>query len=292
MKSSLKKILCTTLAIGVVSAVTIGLVACNDDKGSYTALTAQADIFTELNASTADAGIMDFTMASYLLKTESSMANSLMIADIETEPEYYGIATRKPASGYSFLGDQINKALFALKDTKYAEIATRYGIDDCKLNLTYTAPTGEADMTEWNKVKDANKIVIGFTLNPPMALGQGTQTTGGFDTDLSKAVFDYINAQNDTNIQIEFKLIQWGQKEIEMSGKTIDCLWNGVTVTPERTAMWDMSMNYLLNRQAIVIKKSNAEKYTSLDSLKNAKLVAEDGSAGEDVAKDILGIKD
>lgn len=293
MKSKSKKLITAIISAISLAALTLGLTACNKD-GTYTALTAQADIFTELNAKTADVGILDFTMANYLLKNDSAMANNLQIADIDIGAEEYAIATRKADSGkYSVLGDKINRALVALRSTEYTQIAESYGLTDCMLDYTYSEPTGEPDYTEWNKVKNAGKIVIGFTFNAPMAIGIGTQpnaTNGGFDTDLSKAVFDYINAQEGTSIAVEFKLISWVNKESEMKSGSIDCLWNGLTATPERAAMWELSIRYLSNKQAVLIRKSDADKYRDIDSIKSARIVAESGSSGEEVAMDLLGI--
>ena len=291
-----KKITVIVSIISIVFVMAFALAACNKEtKPGYTALSAQADVFKELNSKTADVGIMDYTMANYLLnllKTDSAMAKKLMIADIEFEKEYYGIAFRKAADGkYNALTDLVNKALVDLKDTKYKEIAKNYGIDGATLDLTYTQPTGEADNTELDYIKNKGKIVIGFTLNAPMALGEGDKTTGGFDTDLAKAVFAKINSDLGTNIAVEFKLIDWGKKESEMEARTIDCVWNGLTVTPARAAQWSITMNYLENKQCAVIRKADKDKYNSYDALKKARIVAEDGSAGEDAAKEILGIK-
>ena len=123
-----------------------------------------------------------------------------------------------------------------------------------------------------------------------MALGEGDKTTGGFDTDLANAVFAKISETTGKTIAVEFKLIDWSKKEAEMESKAIDCVWNGMTVTPARCEMWSVSINYLANRQCAVIRKSDKDKYTTLESLKNARIVAEDGSAGEEAAKSILGI--
>lgn len=287
-----KKITVIVSIISIVFVMAFALAACNKEtKPGYTALSAQADVFKELNAKTADVGIMDYTMANYLLSVDSAMAKNLTIADVEFEKEYYGIAFRKAADGkYNALTDLVNKALVDLKDTKYKEIAEKYGISAATLDLVYSKPTGEADNTELDHIKK-NGIVIGFTLNAPMALGEGAKTTGGFDTDLAKAVFAKINSDLGTNIAVEFKLIDWGKKESEMEARTIDCVWNGLTVTPARAAQWSITMNYLENKQCAVIRKADKDKYNSYDALKKARIVAEDGSAGEDAAKEILGIK-
>lgn len=289
-----KKITVIVSIISIVFVMAFALAACNKEtKPGYTALSAQADIFKELNAKTADVGIMDYTMANYLLNRDSAMAKNLTIADVEFEKEYYGIAFRKAADGkYNALTDLVNQVLVELKDSKkYAEIAGEYGISAATLDLVYSKPAGEADNTELNYIKNKDKIVIGFTLNAPMALGEGDKTTGGFDTDLAKAVFAKISEKVGKTISVEFKLIEWSNKESEMKTKTIDCIWNGLTVTPARAAQWSITMNYLENKQCAVIRKADKDKYNSYDALKKARIVAEDGSAGEDAAKEILGIK-
>ena len=291
-----KKITVIVSIISIVFVMAFALAACNKEtKPGYTALSAQADVFKELNAKTADVGIMDYTMANYLLnllKTDSAMAKKLMIADVEFEKEYYGIAFRKAADGkYNALTDLVNQVLVELKDADYKTIAEKYGIDGATLDLVYSKPTGEADYTELDHIKNKGKIVIGFTLNAPMALGEGDKTTGGFDTDLAKAVFAKISEKVGKTIAVEFKLIDWSKKESEMEAKTIDCVWNGLTVTPARAAQWSITMNYLENKQCAVIRKADKDKYNSYDALKKARIVAEDGSAGEDAAKEILGIK-
>lgn len=292
-----KKITVIVSIISIVFVMAFALAACNKEtKPGYTALSAQADVFKELNSKTADVGIMDYTMANYLLSVDSAMAKNLTIADVEFEKEYYGIAFRKAADGkYNALTDLVNQVLVELKDADYKTIADKYGISAATLDLVYSKPAGEADNTELDYIKNKGKIVIGFTLNAPMALGEGDKTTGGFDTDLAKAVFakisEKISEKVGKTIAVEFKLIDWGKKESEMEAKTIDCVWNGLTVTPARAAQWSITMNYLENKQCAVIRKADKDKYNSYDALKKARIVAEDGSAGEDAAKEILGIK-
>ena len=294
-----KKILISVLALIMAVACVGCFTACNkNEKGTYTALQAQANVFTELNSKTADVGVMDYTMANYLLKTESALATNLMIVDgIEFEKEYYGIAFRKPAEGkdYNILCDAVNDALIALKDTDYATIANKYNVNGNKVDLAYSTSyakkSGVADTADLDKITAAGKIVVGFTFNAPMALGSGDKPNGGFDTELAEKVVSYINAQKGINIAIEWKLIDWGNKEAEMEAGTIDCIWNGLTITDARSAMWDITLPYLENKQCVVIRKADKDTYTTADSIKTARLVAEEGSAGEDVIKELLGLE-
>ena len=279
-----KKIFALVLVVALVASVAVGLAACNDVEPGYTPVNAQADILTELNAGTADVGIFDFTMASYLLSQNTSLTKDLQIVDsIEFESEEYGIAFRKGSTG---LADRVNRALNALKDTAVAEIAASYGLTDNVLSLDYTAPS-EVNDDDWNYIVEKGTVIIGYTLNPPMAI-ESEGVLSGFDIDLPKAVFEWINREYGTNITVQFQLIDWDSKELELNGKTIDIIWNGMTITPEREASMTISMPYLLNRQVAVIRSGDADKYRSYDDLRNARIVAESGSAGETIAQGIF----
>lgn len=102
----------------------------------------------------------------------------------------------------------------------------------------------------------------------------------GFDVDLAKAV------GNELGVKVEFQLISWSNKEIELKGKTIDLIWNGLTITDDRKAEMEIGTPYMNNKQVAVIRKADKGKYTSLDNIKSAKFSYEEGSAGEDVAKE------
>lgn len=285
MKKAWKKILTACITAVVAVGAIFGLTACTP---KYTKLGAQADTLNELNAKTADVAILDYTMASYLISTGGDLVKDLQIVDgIDFEPEEYGIAFRKGSTG---LVDRVNRALNALKDTKYSEIAETYGLSGNKLSLAYTAPAS-VDDEDWNYVVGRNKVIIGYTLNPPMAIKAQSGDLSGFDIDLPKAVFAWINSQYGTNIVVEFQLIDWDSKENELASKGIDCVWNGMTITDERKASMEITMPYLLNKQCVLIRKEDASKYTTKESLKDARVVVEGGSAGEDVAKEIFGVK-
>ena len=133
---------------------------------------------------------------------------------------------------------------------------------------------------------DTEKLVIGLDDTfAPMGFRDEKGNLVGFDIDLANAVGEELG------MEVEFKPIDWNAKETELEAGTIDCVWNGLTVTPARAAQWSITMNYLENKQCAVVRKADKDKYNSYDALKKARIVAEDGSAGEDAAKEILGIK-
>lgn len=278
-----KKLIVTAVVTLSLVALSAGLVACNPNKPGYYGVTAQADIFTELNAMTADAGILDYTMASYLLGQNTAITRDLAIVDsIDFDLEQYGIAVRKGSTG---LLDKINSALAALEDTKVAEIASTYGMTNNLLSLDYT-PTDQVDNTDWNYIVGKGTFIVGYTLNPPMAMKEtGTDNLYGFDIDLPKALVQYLNQTYGINLEIRFQLINWDNKIAELDGKTIDCIWNGMTIKDEYNGKMEISTPYLINKQCVVVRKADVEKYATADSLKNARVVAERGSAGADIAE-------
>ena len=134
-------------------------------------VSSQINILTELNAGSADIGVMDSVMASYYInETGSEYADSLMIAPVKIalEDEYYGIAARK---GEVALMDKINTSLAKLyADGTVGKIAETYGLTDVILPVEYTSQWDSiADKSSWDYIVNRGKIVIGYTLFAPIA---------------------------------------------------------------------------------------------------------------------------
>ncbi|MEE0843974.1 MAG: transporter substrate-binding domain-containing protein, partial [Ruminococcus sp.] len=122
-------------------------------------------------------------------------------------------------------------------------------------------------------------MTIGITYFEPMNyIGEDGKLTG-FETDFATAVCEELG------VTPQFQEIEWDSKEIELNAKTIDCIWNGLTITEEREKNMDISLPYMQNEQVMVVKAENADKYKTAEDVKGAKVVAEAGSAGEEVAK-------
>ncbi len=105
----------------------------------------------------------------------------------------------------------------------------------------------------------------------------------GFDIELSRKVVKYLNKEYKTDIEIEFTEIDWDSKEALLENGTIDLVWNGMTITPARSAEMTISVPYLYNKQVAVIRKADVSKYTTVASMADANVGAEAGSAGEGV---------
>ena len=129
-----------------------------------------------------------------------------------------------------------------------------------------------ADESDWDYISGKGKMVVGMTLFAPMNYYEGDEFVG-FDTELTKAVGEKLG------VEIEFVEINWDSKEIELNSKNIDCIWNGMCITPERKENMSMTNAYLYNTQAIVAKTDKMADL--LANLEGVNVVAEQGSTGE-----------
>ena len=73
--------------------------------------------------------------------------------------------------------------------------------------------------------------------------------------------------------------INWDTKIVELDAKSIDCIWNGMTLTDDIMANTACTEAYAKNAQVVVMKKDSG--YTSTADLVGKTVVAEAGSAGE-----------
>lgn len=133
----------------------------------------------------------------------------------------------------------------------------------------------DEDKSDLEYVKEKGTLVVGVTDFEPLDYEVDGQWTG-FDAELAKLVGEKLG------VKVEFQLINWDKKEAELAGKTIDCIWNGLTWDEDRAENMGMSDYYMKNRQVVVISSKNADKFKTADDLKNVVISAETGSAGED----------
>jgi polar amino acid transport system substrate-binding protein len=122
------------------------------------------------------------------------------------------------------------------------------------------------------------KIVVGLDDNfPPMGFRDEKNELVGFDIDMAR------EAAKRMGIEVEFKPIDWSAKEAELSGKRVDALWNGLTITEERKQNIAFSAPYMENHQIIVVSTKSAIK-TKADMA--GKVVgAQEGSSAVDAVK-------
>lgn len=141
-----------------------------------------------------------------------------------------------------------------------------------------TAATADSAGEDWTYLESKGNLVIGITYFEPMNYMDENNELTGFETDFAKAVCEELK------LEPKFQVIDWDSKEIELKTKSIDCIWNGLTITPERQENMDISIPYMENKQVMVCNKDKVAQFA--ESVEGASVVAESGSAGEDVAKE------
>ena len=130
--------------------------------------------------------------------------------------------------------------------------------------------TGESDL---QYIKDKGKMTIGYTVYAPMNYTDENGEFVGFDTELATAVCEQLG------VEPEFVEINWNTKVVELDAKSIDCIWNGMTLTDDIMANTACTKPYAKNAQVVVMKTGSG--YTSTADLVGKTVVAEAGSAGE-----------
>lgn len=149
--------------------------------------------------------------------------------------------------------------------------------------LMVLAAPALAQESDLNYVKEQGKLIIGYTVYAPMNYTDDQGEFTGFDTELAKAVCEKLG------VAPEFVEINWETKEVELAAKTIDCIWNGLTITEERKQNMEITDPYVKNAQVVVMKAGAEYKDTS--SLEGKTVTAEAGSAGESTVKEDAGLQ-
>lgn len=124
-------------------------------------------------------------------------------------------------------------------------------------------------------VRDKGVLVVGITEFEPMDYQDKDGNWIGFDADMARAFADSLG------VACEFQIIDWDNKVMELDGKTIDAVWNGMTLTAEVTSAMSCSNAYCNNAQVVIVPAARAAEYQSVDSVKELAFAVESGSAGQ-----------
>ena len=172
-----------------------------------------------------------------------------------------GAMTAAMVTGCGSSADTSASTDAAAEDTAADAEATEDTAADAKSDLAY--------------VKEKGTLVVGITEFEPMDYKDENGEWIGFDADMAKAFAESLG------VTAEFQVIDWDNKILELDGKTIDCVWNGMTLTDEVTSSMECTNAYLNNAQVVVVPADVADQYQDEESLKDLSFAVEAGSAGE-----------
>lgn len=152
----------------------------------------------------------------------------------------------------------------------------------CSKDTSTQDTTGASDAANTDSdlayVQNKGTLVVGITEYEPMNYKDENGEWTGFDTEFAQAVGEKLG------VDVEFTEINWDYKYNELDSKSIDCIWNGMTITDEGKEAASISNAYAENAQVVVMKQENLSKYTDAESLKDLTIAVEGGSAGEKAA--------
>lgn len=155
--------------------------------------------------------------------------------------------------------------------------------DDAADDTTADTTEETTEQTDMEYVKEKGTLVVGITDFEPMDYKDENGEWIGFDADTAAAFAESLG------VDVEFVEIDWDNKVLELDGKTVDCIWNGMTLTPEVTSAMECSNAYCNNSQIVIVPKDKADQYQDVDSLSDLTFAVEAGSAGE-AEVDALGL--
>lgn len=124
-------------------------------------------------------------------------------------------------------------------------------------------------------VQDKGTLVVGITEFEPMDYQDANGDWIGFDADMAKAFAASLG------VDAEFQIIDWDSKVMELNGKTIDVVWNGMTLTDEVKSAMECSNAYCNNAQVVIVPAAVADQYQDIESVKSLTFAVESGSAGQ-----------
>ena len=207
--------------------------------------------------------ILCLGFASCQQKTDEPVTFEILEGSLAVEE--YGIGFRKDDE----LRDIVNSALKVLEaDGTLEEISQEwFGFDIVTIE-------GDANALDGMDTQAGRTFILGLDDSfPPMGYRNDENNIVGFDIDMAQAVCDKLEWE------LQVQPIDWDAKELELNSGTIDCIWNGMTLTDERLETMSCSDPYMANEQVIVVRKDSG--ITSQEDLAGKKLCLQAGSSAE-----------
>ena len=142
-----------------------------------------------------------------------------------------------------------------------------------------SAPASGGADSDVAYIKGKGTLVVGITDFAPMDYKEGGDWIG-FDADVAREVAASLG------VKAEFVEIDWDNKILELNNKSIDCVWNGMTLTDEVKTSMTCTIPYCDNAQVVVLPAEKAGDHKDAESLKGLRFAVEAGSAGEAAAEE------
>ena len=133
-----------------------------------------------------------------------------------------------------------------------------------------------AEDTSLSYIQEKGTFILGLDDSfPPMGFRDENNEIVGFDIDVAKAVAQKLG------VEFVAQPISWDAKELELNAKNIDCIWNGMSITPEREASMAMTFPYLNNQMIFYVKADSG--IAAVEDLAGKTVAVQNGSYAEEL---------
>ena len=132
----------------------------------------------------------------------------------------------------------------------------------------------EPGQSDLEYIQSKETLIVGVTDFAPMDY-RSRESWTGFDADLAKAFAESIG------VTLELREINWDKKTELLEKGSIDCIWNGMTMSEELKESISCSEPYLSNAQVVVLRSSEKEQYSTIEACQHMLFAVEAGSMGE-----------
>ena len=224
-----------------VEAGSAGEAAAKEKGFKYNSVASQAEALMEVQSGTSDAAIIDLLMAGAMIGEGTSYPN--LVHTDELTSEKYGVGCRKGSDLASYINEVFAESY---ADGSMQEIAKKYGVQESLLEQADSKFEQSASDSDVDYIKEKGKLVVGITEFEPMDYKDDSDNWVGFDADMARLVGEKLG------VEVDFVVIDWDNKVMELDAKSIDVVWNGMTLTDEVTSAMECTNAYCNNAQVVV----------------------------------------
>lgn len=212
------------------------------EKGyTYNSVDSQADALMEVKSGTSNAAIIDLLMAGAMIGKGTSYPDLKYTDKLTTEE--YGIGCRKNSD----LASYINQVLAdSYADGSMQKIAKKYGVQEALVEQKACEYEKTSD-SDVDYIKNKGTMIVGITDFEPMDYQDKKGKWIGFDADMARLVGEKLG------VEVQFVEINWDNKVMELDSKSIDVVWNGMTLTDEVKNSMACTNAYCNNAQVVVV---------------------------------------
>lgn len=124
-------------------------------------------------------------------------------------------------------------------------------------------------------IKEKGRLIVGLDDSfPPMGFRNDSNEIVGFDIDLARAVCEKLG------VELVLQPIDWDSKVQELNTKNVDCIWNGLSLTPKNQENMTTTQPYMTNNITLVVRADSP--ISKFEDMAGKSLAVQSGSAAEE----------